>query len=155
MYQKVREGGRIMSQAAVVAVGIRESGEKRILGCGHWAQRDRGLLVGVQPAPDRPRAHRRATGDLRRSRGAAHRSGLPAGALALDLLDNTIERVNAELDRRAKVVGIFPNTASLLRFTTAVLQKQHDEWQDGRRHFSQQSMQLLLHPETTALLPIH
>ena len=35
---------------------------------------------------------------------------------------NAIERVNAELDRRAKVVGIFPNTASLLRSFTAVLQ---------------------------------
>jgi transposase-like protein len=30
-------------------------------------------------------------------------------------LPNAIERVNAELDRRAKVVGIFPNTASLMR----------------------------------------
>lgn len=49
---------------------------------------------------------------------------------------NAIERVNAEIDRRAKVVGIFPNAASLLRLTTAVLQEQHDEWQDGRRHFS-------------------
>jgi transposase-like protein len=39
---------------------------------------------------------------------------------------NAIERVNAELDRRAKVVGIFPNTASLLRLFTAVLQDQHD-----------------------------
>ena len=38
---------------------------------------------------------------------------------------NAIERVNAELDRRAKVVGIFPNTASLLRLFTAVLQDQH------------------------------
>ena len=58
---------------------------------------------------------------------------------------NAIERVNAELDRRAKVVGIFPNTASLVRLFTAVLQDQHDEWQDGRRHFSQQSMARLLH----------
>ncbi|MGA7913208.1 MAG: transposase [Candidatus Dormiibacterota bacterium] len=44
-----------------------------------------------------------------------------------------IERVNAELDRHAKVVGIFPNTDSLLRLFTAVLQDQHDEWQDGQR----------------------
>lgn len=65
---------------------------------------------------------------------------------------NAIERVNAELDRRAKVVGIFPNTASLLRLFTAVLQDQHDEWQDGRRHFSQQSMARLLHPDGPALL---
>jgi transposase-like protein len=59
---------------------------------------------------------------------------------------NAIERVNAELDRRAKVVGIFPNTASLLGLFIAVLKDQHDEWQDGRRHFSQQSMARVLHP---------
>ncbi len=35
---------------------------------------------------------------------------------------------------------------------TAVLQDQHDEWQDGRRHFSQQSMVRVLHPEGPALL---
>jgi putative transposase len=42
------------------------------------------------------------------------------------------------------VVGIFPNAAALLRLTTAVLVEQDDEWQDGRRHFSQQSMAQLL-----------
>jgi putative transposase len=40
---------------------------------------------------------------------------------------NPIERVNAELDRRAKVVGIFPNSASLVRLFTVVLQDQHDK----------------------------
>src|ERR1019366_3187914 len=63
---------------------------------------------------------------------------------------NAIARVNAELDRRAKVGGIFPNTASLLRLFTAVLQDQHDEWQDGRRHFSQQSMAPAQPPRSTA-----
>lgn len=53
---------------------------------------------------------------------------------------NAMERGNAEIDRRAKVVGIFPNSASLLRLSTAVLQGQHDEWQDGRCHFSEQCM---------------
>ena len=57
---------------------------------------------------------------------------------------NVLERLNAEIDRRAKVVGIFPNAAALLRLTTAVLVEQDDEWQDGRRHFSQQSMAQLL-----------
>jgi hypothetical protein len=52
---------------------------------------------------------------------------------------NIIERLDAELDRRAKVVGIFPNRALLLRLATAVLQE-HDEWQDGRKAFSQTSM---------------
>lgn len=57
---------------------------------------------------------------------------------------NALEGVNAEVDRRAKVVGIFPNAASLLRLATAVLQEQHDEWQDGKRALSQVSMQRLL-----------
>ena len=56
---------------------------------------------------------------------------------------NAIERVKAEVDRRAKVVGIFPNSDSLLRLATAVLQEQHDEWQDGKRHFSQSSLALI------------
>ncbi len=30
--EKVREGGRIVSQAAVVAVGVRDTGEKSVLG---------------------------------------------------------------------------------------------------------------------------
>jgi hypothetical protein len=34
----------------------------------------------------------------------------------------------------------------------AVLQNQHDEWQDGRRHFSQQSMARLVHADGPALL---
>jgi hypothetical protein len=45
------------------------------------------------------------------------------------------------------VVGIFPNTASLLRLFTAVLQEEHDEWHDGRRHVSQQSMARVMHPD--------
>jgi putative transposase len=65
---------------------------------------------------------------------------------------HAIERLNAEIDRRAKVVGIFPNTASLLRLATAVVQDQHDEWQDDRRLFSQQSMSRLLNPDGPPLL---
>ncbi|MBJ7596155.1 MAG: hypothetical protein JF886_15095 [Candidatus Dormibacteraeota bacterium] len=34
----------------------------------------------------------------------------------------------------------------------AVNHDQHDEWQDGRRHFSQQSMARLLTPEGPPLL---
>jgi transposase-like protein len=35
-YEKVRQGGRIVSQAAVVAVGVRDTGEKSVLGL-RWA----------------------------------------------------------------------------------------------------------------------
>jgi transposase-like protein len=53
---------------------------------------------------------------------------------------NALERANAEIDRRAKLVGIFPSSSALLRLATAAVQEQNDEGQDGRCHFSQHSM---------------
>jgi len=231
-YQKVREGGRIVSQAVVVAVGVRDTGEKSILGVAvgaseteaFWLDFCRRLVArglrGVQlvisdaheglrsalaqcfagAAWQRCRVHflRNAVVPVQRQHAPAVLAVLKTvfmqptaeGAKtavdhALSVLEprypkvaellrcaeadvlaylafpeehwrsisstNAIERVNAEIDRRAKVVGIFPNSAALLRLTTAVLQEQHDEWQDGRRHFSQQSM-ARLNPETPPLL---
>jgi transposase-like protein len=231
-YEKVREGGRIVSQAVVVAVGVRETGEKSILGVAigasetetFWLEFSRHLLargltgvqlvisdahqglrnalaacfagaswqrckvhflrnvaaavpkqhagavlaviktVFTQPSADGAKAavehalgvleprFPRVAGQLRDAETdvLAHLA-FPADHWKSISSTNAIERVNAEIDRRAKVVGIFPNTASLLRLTTAVLQEQHDEWQDGRRHFSQQSMQLL-NPDAPPLL---
>ncbi len=232
-YEKVRQGARIVSQAAVVAVGVRETGEKSVLGLAigaseteaFWLEFCRSLarrgLSGVQLViSDAHEGLRSALSQvfagaawqrckvhfLRNAASAVPKLHAPAVLAvvksiflqptretsrdavnhALNVLEprfpavaaklraaeadvlayldfpvdhwrsisstNAIERVNAELDRRAKVVGIFPNTASLLRLFTAVLQDQHDEWQDGRRHFSQQSMARVLHPDAPALL---
>jgi putative transposase len=232
-YEKVRQGARIVSQAAVVAVGVRDSGEKSVLGLAigaseteaFWLEFCRSLarrgLSGVQlvisdaheglrsalaqvfagaswqgckvhflrnVASAVPKLHapavlavvksiflqptRETSKDAVEHALSVLEPHFPAVAAKLraaeaDVLayldfpldhwrsissTNAIERVNAELDRRAKVVGIFPNTDSLLRLFTAVLQDQHDEWQDGRRHFSQQSMARLLHPNGPLLL---
>ncbi|XVN56807.1 IS256 family transposase [Cyanobium sp. BSA11S] len=54
---------------------------------------------------------------------------------------NLLERVNEEVKRRTRVVGIFPNDASITRLVGAVLLEQDEHWQlEGRRMFSAESM---------------
>jgi len=47
---------------------------------------------------------------------------------------NSLERVNKEIKRRTRVVGVFPNEASCLRLVTALLMETSEDWQIGKRY---------------------
>lgn len=61
---------------------------------------------------------------------------LPEAHRRLLRTTNSLERINQEVRRRTRVVGIFPNEASCLRLVSAVLMEISDEWEVGRAYLT-------------------
>jgi len=97
-YLKVRDGGRIVSVAAIIAVAVSSDGRREIVGLGKLHS------------------------------------------------TNPLERLNKEVKRRADVVGIFPNEASITRLIGAVLLEQNDEWLLQHRYMQIEGMTELTPP---------
>lgn len=53
---------------------------------------------------------------------------------------NSLERINREIRRRTRVVGVFPNEVSCLRLVSALLMEISEEWQIGKRYCSSKSL---------------
>lgn len=49
---------------------------------------------------------------------------------------NGLERLNQEIRRGTRVVGMFPNQASCLRLVTALAMETSDEWETGKVYVS-------------------
>ena len=57
---------------------------------------------------------------------------------------NMLERLNKEIRRRTRVVGIFPNPESYVRLVTTYLIEYAEDWSVSRAYLSEQSLQGLL-----------
>ena len=77
---------------------------------------------------------------------------LPVGLRRYYRTSNHMERLNKELKRRSKVIGIFPNESSLLRLMGSVLIEQHEALSLGRAVFSRETLETLMRSDVPAKL---
>jgi len=108
-------------------------------------------LRTVFNAPDRPTAERYLADAVKKYEKSASRlatwmeQNVPEGLTCFSFpaahrrsirTSIRFERLNREVKRRTRVVGIFPNEASCLRLVSAILLEISDEWEAGRIYLS-------------------
>jgi putative transposase len=217
-YEKVRQDGRVNDVAVLIAIGVDESGQRRILGLSvslsehevHWrtflqsllargmsgveliisdaheglAAARRAVFGGVPwqrcqfhlqqnatayvprqelrgevaahiraifTAPNRTEADRLLAQTIEKYQSSAPRlatwleKALPEGFAVFAFpsahqrllrTTNSVERLNREIRRRTRVVGIFPNEAACLRLVSALLMEKDDDWLASRAYLS-------------------
>jgi putative transposase len=67
--------------------------------------------------------------------------GFPSEHAAKISSTNPIERINREIRRRTRVVGVFPSVASAMRLIGMVLLEQTSDWEAQRGYMSAESME--------------
>jgi putative transposase len=53
---------------------------------------------------------------------------------------NSLERLNVEIRRRSRVVGIFPSISSYVRLITSYLMEYEEDWQSGRSYINHEAL---------------
>ena len=56
---------------------------------------------------------------------------------------NTLERLNVEIRRRTRVVGIFPSKESYIRLITNCMIEYTEDWMTAKSYFSKASIQMM------------
>jgi len=54
---------------------------------------------------------------------------------------NCVERLNKEIKKRTKVVGVFPNPESCERLIGSLLMEQHEEWMEEKAYLTEKEME--------------
>lgn len=80
------------------------------------------------------------------ARNAATVHGIPKGTQAADSKHQSAGTDEKEIKRWAKVIGIFPKEAAIIRLVVALITEQTEEWHLLRRYMSQERLVNALNP---------